>query len=389
MSIIKQHLPARCVTPAEGHYFFGYFDKSPWDPAGKRLLANHVDFVARQPRFGDKAELGIIEDGKFSPVAVTDIWNWQQGCMLQWFSQDEIIYNDFENDHYVARILNLVNGRSRTLHRPIYCLSPDRRYALSLDFARLDRERPGYGYTGIWHPLLEDGWPAEDGLYLIDIEKDTSKLIVSIAETVERFPYPGMTDATNWFNHLLFSPDGRRISFFHRWRVFGPWGPRVRSQLTHMFTADIDGANLYALNLEEMSSHYVWVDNSHIINYSNRFSAGYQYYLYTDQSPTNEVKVIARDVFPGDGHCTWSPDHRWMLTDCYPQADNCRNLYLYDMVNEKAYEIGKFYSDPAYPTPTRCDLHPRFSADGKTVCFDSIHEGHRGVYLMDVSPIVG
>ena len=136
---------------------------------------SHVDFVARQPRFGDKAELGIIEDGKLSPVAVTDIWNWQQGCMLQWFSQDEIIYNDFENDHYVARILNLVNGRSRTLHRPIDCLSPDRRYALSLDFARLDRERPGYGYTGIWHPLLEDGWPAEDGLYLIDIEKDTSK----------------------------------------------------------------------------------------------------------------------------------------------------------------------------------------------------------------------
>ena len=47
----------------------------------------------------------------------------------------------------------------------------------------------------------------------------------------------------------------------------------------------------------------------------------------------------------------------------------------------------RFYADPAYIIPARCDLHPRLSADNRTICFDSIHEGARAVYLMDVSSL--
>ena len=75
-----------------------------------------------------------------------------------------------------------------------------------------------------------------------------------------------------------------------------------------------------------------------------------------------------------------------MLTDCYPdEKENLRRLFLYDLREKQAYEIGAFYSDPAYPIPTRCDLHPNWSRDDRTVCFDSIHEGSRQVYLVDVS----
>ena len=76
-----------------------------------------------------------------------------------------------------------------------------------------------------------------------------------------------------------------------------------------------------------------------------------------------------------------------MLTDSYPLADNCRKLFLYHLASQQADEIGAFYADPSYPDPTRCDLHPRWSRDGRAVWFDSIHEGSRQVYTIDVNSL--
>ena len=58
------------VSPDDAQYFFGYFDKSPWNSNGV-LLANRVCFSHRQPRFGDKAELGTLSDGNFTAFAST------------------------------------------------------------------------------------------------------------------------------------------------------------------------------------------------------------------------------------------------------------------------------------------------------------------------------
>ena len=98
-SIIQKHLPAKAVSPADGHCFFGYFDKFATDEKDERILVHKVGFTARQPRLGDKALIGVIEGNDFTPVAETLAWNWQQGSMLQWFSRDSIIYNDLEGGH--------------------------------------------------------------------------------------------------------------------------------------------------------------------------------------------------------------------------------------------------------------------------------------------------
>lgn len=382
-----RHLPVKRISPADGkHYFFGYFDKNHWDSRRQRVLAHRTVFTGRQVRFGDIAEVGILEDGTFHKLGETRAWCWQQGAMLQWFDDDHVMFNDFEDERFVARLMDIHTGRIRTLERAVYCLAPDRKHALSLDFARLDRERPGYGYPGVWTALLEQGWPMDDGIWLLDLEKNTSTLSVSIGQIVRDFPGKNTDQATSWFNHLLISPDSKRFGFFHRWRYFGPWGEGVRSHITHMFTADLDGSNIYPLNLEDMSSHYAWVDDTRIINYSNRFKDGWQYHLFTDR--TDRVETLGEKYFDDDGHCTFSPDGKWMLTDSYPDpADNCRALYLYDIRRDVAYELGRFFADPSYDGPARCDLHPSLSADGKIICFDSIHEGYRGIYHMDVSEL--
>ena len=369
------------VSPDDAQYFFGYFDKSPWNSRSE-LLAHRATISHRQPRYGEAAQVGFLKDGKFTAFAETLAWCWQQGSMLQWFSDDEVIFNDLQDDHYVSHIYNVKSGKiTRTYDRAIYCLAPDRSYALSLDFARLDRERPGYGYTGIWHQGLLNAAPNDDGVWKIDLKTGKSTLLLSIRQLRDTFPAHGIYDNTIWVNHLLVS---RRFVFLMRYRKVQ--GSSAMSWETIMITSDSDGKNLHPLNNEGMSSHHSWISNDQVMSYSHRYQYGYQYYIYRDQ--TFDAEPLVPGKFWGDGHCTESLDGKWVLTDSYPwPGNNMRSLYLLRKSDGTVYELGRFFADPSLPNPARCDLHPRLSADNKTVCFDSVHEGYRGVYFADVSEL--
>jgi Tol biopolymer transport system component len=78
-----------------------------------------------------------------------------------------------------------------------------------------------------------------------------------------------------------------------------------------------------------------------------------------------------------------------MVSDTYPDKKRKRSLLLIDLERDEVFELGRFYSDPKMQGENRCDLHPRWNHDGTKICFDSIHEGPRRVYVMDVSGIVG
>ena len=384
-TLIKCDCKAVRVSPDDGsQYFFGYFDKSPWNKAGVQLCQK-ATFSHRQPRFGDVSELGTLQDGKFTPFASTLAWCWQQGCMLQFFDEDTVIFNDFENDRFVSRLCDYRTGKIlRTYDRPIYCLANDRSYALSLDFARLDRERPGYGYTGVWHNNLLHAAPDNDGIWKIDLKSGESTLLISYRELRDKTSMCGVFDNVSWVNHLLCSPDDKRFGFLYRWRSITP--TTYMNWQTVFYTCSADGTDLYRLNDQGMSSHYSWTDNEHIVCFINRMTAGWQHYLMTDKSPVEQPLSVGS--FWGDGHCTFSTDKKWMLTDSYSwPADFSRRIYLRDNETGVVYLLGVFKSDPTLPGPCRCDLHPRLSRDNRTVCFDSVHEGRRGVYLIDVSEI--
>ena len=52
-----------------------------------------------------------------------------------------------------------------------------------------------------------------------------------------------------------------------------------------------------------------------------------------------------------------------------------------------ARHVAFFRSPPAYTGDVRCDLHPRWSRDGRAVCVDSTDDGTRQVYVLDVGAI--
>ena len=379
---------ARAVTAGPKYHFFGYYDKFPWNLSGRFFLALETEFMERPPTADDRAVVGMVdlqESNQWTPLAETRAWNWQQGTMLQWVGNDperKIAYNVCVGDHFGAVVQDVVSGEQRELPRPIYALSRDGAQAVSVNFARTARTRPGYGYEGPPDPWEDDLHPAEDGVYWMDMESGEYRLTVSLDQVVGIRHAADMDGAKHWFNHLQFNPSGTRFLFLHRWVT------AEERRMTRLFTANPDGSDVCCVSDHEMTSHFDWKDDDRILAWARRHEIGDRYFVFTDRS--NVVEVLAEGVLTQDGHCSYSPNGKWLLTDTYPDKEGKRTLILYDLVRERRIDAGRFFAMPDKITgEIRCDLHPRWSRDGRQVCFDSVHEGIRQIYAMDVSGIVG
>ena len=150
-------------------------------------------------------------------------------------------------------------------------------------------------------------------------------------------------------------------------------------------TAALDGADPFILLDDGFVSHYDWRDGGGLLAWARVSGAGDRYWLCRDRAPGREV--VGEGVFETDGHCSYSPDRRWILTDTYPDAEGRRTLIVYNPEEDRRVDLGRFFSGNL-EGPVRCDLHPRWSRDGRSVCFDSVHEGARQMYLISVGGIV-
>ena len=382
--------PVRAITRGPKFHWFGYYDKLEFDPSGRYVLGMEADFEGRSPKPDDAIKIGMVDlqDGdRWIELGESRAWCWQQGCMLQWRpgSKSEILWNDREGDRFVCHILDVFSRKKRTILHPIYTLSPDGRTAAAPDFRRVQDMRPGYGYAGLPDPCKDELAPKDSGISVINLETGEAKLIVSLADAA-KIPYEhgDLSQAKHWFNHLLFNTDGTRLEFLHRWRgkeQGGGFG-------TRMFTCGLDGKDLYVLDPHGRTSHFIWRDPAHILAWSWHPKLGNGFILYTDR--TDQVELVGKGVMTQNGHCTYLPGNEWILNDTYPNGPQReQNPYLYHVASGQRVPLGRFPSPRPYSGEWRCDTHPRFSPDGKTVAIDSAHGGNgRQLYLIDISQIV-
>jgi hypothetical protein len=381
--------PIRPLTRAPKHHWFGYYDKLEFDPSGRYVLGMEVDFEHRSPRPDDVIRVGMVDtaDGdQWIELGTSRAWNWQQGCMLQWIpgSQTEVLWNDREEGRFGCHVLDVKSGKKRTISNPIYALSPDGRWGIAPDFRRLNDTRPGYGYAGLPDPNRDVLVPEDAGIWKVDLQTGNQTLVLSFADAA-RIPYPGgfSNGAKHWFNHLLYSPDGSRFIFLHRWRG----DKEGKGFSTRMFTAGADGKDLFILDPHGKTSHFIWRDPRHVLAWAWHPSHGEKFYHYEDR--TENVQVVGPDVMTVNGHCTYLPGCKWILNDTYPDRERLQHPYLYRVADGKRVPLCHFHSPPEYVGEWRCDTHPRFSPDGRKVVIDSPHGGNgRQLYLIDISEIV-
>ena len=371
------------VTRGPKHHFFGYYEKSPWNASGGLMLAHEADFNDRPPSEADDVAVGVISlkgDGQFHPLARTLAWNWQQGAMLQWHPEDPerlFIHNDRRDGRHVGVVRTTDGREARVYERPIYAVAPDGKCAFSVNFARLQTHRPGYGYAGVTDPWADDKAPEDDGIYRIDLQSGRSRLIVSLRSLAGAGPMMSMEGRFHYINHVQVNPGGTRIAFFHIWRT-GDMTWEVR-----LYTANPDGSDLRCLVDTGRVSHYDWLDDRRILVWAHRPGVGDRFLLCDERR--QEVEVFGGGMLTEDGHCSFSPDRQWVLNDTYPDGYDMRTLMLVHFGDQKRIDLARLHSPKRrWWGEIRCDLHPRWSRDGRKICVDSVHDGTRQMYVMDV-----
>lgn len=387
----------RPLTHGPKHHFFGYYDKSPWNKSGCYILAHEADFNDRPPRADDRVVVGVVDTSqreRFEPLAYSLAWNWQQGAMLQWHPGDPektVVYNDRREGRLVGVVRHLEQGELSVYERPLYALLPDGRTAFSLNFARLAQHRPGYGYAGVSDPHWEERAPDQDGVWHVDLFSGRSQLIVSLAQLAAQNPKPSMRGAWHYVNHVQPSHTGARIAFFHIWH-HDPKRWEVR-----LYTCRPDGSELTCLLDTGFISHYDWYDDERLLVWANRPDGPARFLLVSHQPdleyPLNDsrgsYRLFCADTLTEDGHCSFSPDREWVLNDTYPDSYDMRTLMLIGHKSGQRIDIARLKAPKArWWGEIRCDLHPRWSRDGRSVCIDSVHDGTRQMYLIDVERIV-
>lgn len=400
--------PIRAITRGPKFHWRGYYDKELFDLSDRYVLANEVDFEGRTPEPEDQIQVGMVDlqDGdKWIELGTTKAWNWQQGCMLQWIpgatqaDQQEVLWNDRVDGKYIAKILSLKTREVRILPMPIYCVSPDGTWGLSVDFRRLNDCRPGYGYAGVKDPFAQQNAPRETGIWRVDLRTGEHKLLVNYEQISEQ-PYQADVKlqyapekSKHWFNHLLIAPDGKRFLFLHRWREVPAGADRsviARTGFsTRMWTADADGSNLFVVDPYGKTSHFVWRDSHSICAWAWHPSHRDRFYVYRDQ--TRDVEAVGVEQMTVNGHNTYLPrtDNDWILNDTYPDKGRIQHPYLYQVSKDRKVPIAHLLSPDRYTGEWRCDNHPSASRSGRQVVVDSTHEGKgRQVYLIDVSRII-
>ena len=350
------------------------------------MVCLESDFPDRPPGRDDVARVGVVEvaTGEFHLLAETRAWNLQQGSMLHWLPTDAdrvITYNDRQGDRHVAVALDVQTGVKRVLPRPIAGISPDGEKAASLNYARLKSLRPVVGYAGLPDLFANQAHPVDDGVYMIELATGEAELAVSYQQVYEFLGRrPEMDEHNIWFNHVVFNTDGTRFCFVNRWNR-----PGVEIAHTTLLTADVDGGNLRCVT-DYGASHFAWRTPTEMIGWVT-MKEGPNHYRINDAA--GEYEVLRPDILTKNGHMSFTRDGRWMLTDTGPDAENLRTVYLWDMVEERQVILGKFLSPQPFRGEIRCDPHPRWSRDERQISFDSIHEGTRQVYVVDVSSVVG
>jgi len=383
--------PVRTITRGPKHHWFAYYDKLQFDPTCRYALGMEVDFEHRSPQSNDVIGIGMVDlenDDQWIELGKSCSWGWQQGCMLQWRpgSDREILWNDRQGDRFVCHILDIHTRRKRTLPHPVYTLSPDGKTAVAADFRRINDMRPGYGYAGLPDPHGNELAPQYSGIFRVDLDTGQQELIVSLADIARFGEIPGNPkNAKHYFNHLLFNTDGSRFIFLHRWR---PWDSAQHRSAggfgTRMLTATTEGKDIRIVDPYGRTSHFIWRDPKHILAWAWHPSHGNAFYLYEDG--TDVAEVVGKGIMTRNGHCTYLPGNRWILNDTYPDRGRRQQVYLYHVATGRTVSLGGFFLPPEYRGEWRCDTHPRFSPDGKSVIIDSPHTGAgRQMHLIDIS----
>lgn len=370
------------LSREDRHVFFGYYDVTPFSNDDKLLLAMQAPIINRSPGINDEAEVGFYciddLDLNFISLGKTNTWCWQQGCRLQWYGEGSkhIIYNCLVDGQYGSVIKEIYSGKTvKEIKKPLYSISKNGKWGLSLDFSRLQRLRPGYGYSALKDESQGELIPKQ-GIDLVNMERGEWRQLFSLPDIAKIEPHKSMDGAEHYFNHLMFNPSGDKFLFYHLWNKDG-------EKYSRIFVANIDGSNIELLNNSGRSSHYNWISDNEIILYS--YIEERSKYAYAIFNLDEKIKYFSKNVPKQDGHPTFLRNREIFITDTYPDLLSQRSILSYNIKKDKTKVMARFDNPNRFTGEFRCDLHPRISNNGKMICVDRFISQKRSISILSIN----
>ena len=323
-----------------------------------------------------KVSIYDMNQQKMIDVGNSFSYTWQQGCKTQWIDEDRLIYNVFEDGRYQSCVYFVKENKvMKKFDWPNQDSYKDQ-FFLSIDYRRIMALRPDYGYRNLPLPTEVEMKDVEnDGIRIINMQNGETRMLHSLKEiaSVEQKEIFGR--CKHVANHLMINKAGSHFIFIHRF-----YEGKVRHD--RLMVSDFESMKVLVDN--DMVSHCHWIDNERIIGY---FRYQNKDGFYFCNVITGEVKCCEpmTALQNGDGHPSCYGD--WITFDSYPDKGRMQHLYLYNMVTEQMIHLLEVKHGLKFQGEGRCDLHPRFSSDGKYISFDSVMSGKRQQYYINVSDI--
>lgn len=367
------------------HFYASYFGINSFSKSERYATVLETDIKYKLPDENDPATLGLVDlrTNDFIPLTTTRAWTFQQGCMAHWLgtSPDSlIIYNDYRKGKFVSIIMNVLTKKEiKVIPYPISAVSPNGKLALSLNFSRLRITDPDYGYAGGGqNPQKNVPFPKDDGLFLINLQTGSSKLLVSI-DQVKDLVTPPLKGGIETFNHMIFNKDGSKVFFISRSRDI------ENRSVTRCLTVNTDGSNLQPCFPPGWEgSHFDFLNDTDLLITAKYKAKEYSHVLFTVGK--DNYRRLGNGALDFDGHCSFSPNKKWMVTDTYPVgALREQKIYLLNMKSQAVLCLGNFFEPMEFSEGSqeiwRCDLHCRWSPKGDIIGFNSTHTGSRQAYI--------
>lgn len=355
--------------------FFGYYDKTPINPTDEFIVfysANSSTKNSPNPAKPLDIVLYDIKNDTKEIVLKSVSYNWQQGCRLQWIDSYEFICNIYNEQKsvYQSVIFNVKELRVKeVLSLPIYDCYKDI-FGMTLNFAYLGSLAKDYGYFNLNQDKVEFD---KEGLWRIDLKNSTYKLVLSFEDIVSFTENEYSRNSKHTINHIMISPDGRRVIFIHRWYI-------NERRFDRLMLCNCDGTELQTLSSGGVVSHCNWHDKHTIIGYFHKENNGLTYYKLNIL--THDYEKLGSGIIDvyGDGHP--SVQGNKLLFDTYPDKSAMQNLFLFDMTDCRLDKIAELKHPLEFSGSSRCDLHPRFGNNSGTFFVDSVYQGQRNLYMI-------
>ncbi len=352
--------------------FVGFYDICPWNQSMDAYLLHQT---GSDETVAAEASIILFRESGAEVVQSTTAWNYQQGSRAQWHPtrNKTVLFNDIHKGSPIARAVNL-DGEIKTYQHPIQAVSPTGAEYISINYQRLDRNSPAYGYGTDDGTSLSE--PTADGIRRVSFS-GKAKLLIPLSALMETTDQD-VPHERHYIHHVVYSPDGQRFAFLHRWRDAG-------QRYTRLLTSTRTGDWTTLLEHPQLS-HFCWLDSHRLFlsGGSQKFGRGYH---IVDVETECVQYITALDTF-GDGHPSVSPTGEWIVTDTYPDRTRTRTLTLYNLENERTIQVGEFFAPFNFDGSVRCDLHPRWSPDGSCISIDSAHEGLRKSYIINIRNLI-